>query len=241
MKKIGIFKYLIAVGCFLLMGGGVFMFGKWVKKKWIVHVTLTSPHWEQRLSEMNEIKRGKYKIIFLGNSLTELFDLEYYFKDSSLLNCGIVGDFSEGLVKRAGSIGRLKPDKLFIEIGINDIIEQIPLNEICANYEELIEIIKKESPDTKIFIQSNFPVIINRPSILTSDKNVNDLVKEQNENLKDLAKRTHCTFIDIYPAFTERNVDFKALFIWDGIHFTDKAYTIWASIVKPYLSAESAK
>ncbi len=211
-----------------------FLLGKEVKKKWIVYVTLQSSHWQERNSEICNIVPGRYKIIFFGNSLTELFDLEYYFKDSTILNCGIVGDFTEGLVKRVAAITRLKPKKLFIEIGINDMIEQISLNEICANYEQLIKIIQKGSPDTKIYIQSNLPVIINRPSIFTSDKYVNTIILDQNEKLKVLSKNTNCVYVDVYSSLVKIK-DKESLFIWDGIHFTDTAYSIWAGTVKTYI------
>lgn len=234
MARVRLFKYLAVFALIFLFLGGFFMFGKAVKKKWIVYVTLNSAHWRERNTEMGKIEPGRYKIIFLGNSLTELFDLDYYFNDSTILNCGIVGEFTEGLVKRAATIVRLKPEKLFIEIGINDMIEQISLNKICENYEELIRIIQKESPDTKIFIQSNLPVIINRPSLFTGDKEVNELIKEQNENLKVLAKSANCVYIDLYSAFAkEKNKE--SLFILDGIHLTPKSYNIWKDVVMPYL------
>ena len=132
----------------LLLTGFLYGFykgGKKLKQKWIVYKTLESAHWKERAAEIENIKPGRYKVVFLGNSLTELFDLNYYFGDSTFLNCGIVGDFTEGLLKRADAIVRLKPGKLFIEIGINDIIEQVPLEEICENYEEVIRLIKKGS------------------------------------------------------------------------------------------------
>jgi lysophospholipase L1-like esterase len=238
MLKHKIFKYFVFGVCALAFLWGLFVIGKAAKRKWIVYVTLHSSHWQERVGEIEQVKPGKYKIIFLGNSLTELFDVQYYFSDSTILNCGIVGDFTEGLIKRAGTITRLKPEKLFIEIGINDMIEQVPLSKICDNYAELIGIIKKECPATKIYIESNLPVIINRPSILTDDEDVNGLIREQNENLKKLAANTGCVYVDIYPEFIkERNLE--ALLVPDGIHLTEKAYIIWANKVKGYLPVEN--
>jgi lysophospholipase L1-like esterase len=241
MGKSSVFRNMAGFFFILLFLGGFFILGKTLKKKWIVYVTLQSSHWKERNEEISQITPGKYKIIFLGNSLTELFDLSYYFKDTTILNCGIVGDFTEGLVKRASSISRLKPNKLFIEIGINDMIEQISLNKICANYEKLIQMIRKESPATKIYIQSNLPVIINRPSLFTGDKHVNELIKEQNNNLQVLAKNTQSVYIDIYSGLINQK-DLTSLFTWDGIHFTPRAYVIWKEKVLPYLvSSESDK
>ncbi|MGZ3863971.1 MAG: GDSL-type esterase/lipase family protein [Bacteroidia bacterium] len=234
MRKNKLFANIVLV-CLFVGGLSVFwLVGKEAKKRWIIHVTLQSKHWNKRYNEMKNTEAGKYKVVFAGNSLTEMFDLDAYFQHKDYLNCGIVGDFSEGLEKRAGVIAALKPEKLFLEIGINDIIEQIPLHTVCENYRKIISTIQKESPSTKIYIQSNLPLIINRPSIFTGDDHVNTLVKEQNENLKKIAAETGCTYIDIYSDMAREN-NRESLFIEDGIHLTDKAYTIWSKCLIPYL------
>jgi lysophospholipase L1-like esterase len=232
LKRIS--QKIILLLVLLLFAMGFYHFGKWTKKRWIVYITLHSPHWQERSREIEMLEPGKYKVIFLGNSLTELFYLDQFFKDTTLLNCGIVGDFTEGLLQREDAIIKLKPEKLFIEIGINDMIEQISLDEICTNYRMLIERIQKESPSTHIFIQSNLPVVINRPSLLRNDKSVNEEILCQNQNLRKIAREFHVQYIDLYTSMIEsgRRED---LFIWDGIHLTPKAYGIWARTVLPYI------
>ncbi len=213
---------------------GFFWIGKEIKRRWIVYNTLHSRHWRERVAEIDAVKPGRYKTIFLGNSLTELFWVDQYFTDTTILNCGIVGDFTEGLLKRAEGIIRLKPKKLFIEIGINDMVEQIPLHEITSNYRTLIRRIKKESPGTKIYIQSNLPVIIYHPGFLAGDATVNENVRKQNQDLKDLAVQEGVTFVDLYGPF-RRSGRLNELLVEDGIHLTHKAYTIWKLTVLPYL------
>ena len=228
-------RRFIWIICIALLGLWLFFLcGKKTKQRWIVEKTINSEHWQQRNKEIKNTPTGKYKVVFLGNSLTELFNVNEYFNDTILLNCGIVGDFSEGLVKRIDNITKLKPEKLFIEIGINDIIEKIPLDDICVNYREVIKKMQAQSPQTKIYIQSNLPVIINRPSFLTDNKDVNNRVVKQNENLKKIAKEFNLTYIDIYTAFI-KHPNLNELFIPDGIHLTPVAYNLWKTTVMPYL------
>lgn len=208
--------------------------GKYAKRKWIVYKTLHSQHWQYRVKEMESLAPRAYKTIFLGNSLTEMFDLDYFFGKDSLANFGIVGDFSEGLLQRVNAVIRMKPKNLFIEIGINDMIEQIPLEQICANYRELIKKIHDGSPDTRVFIQSNLPVYINRPSFLTDDREVNEKVLKQNGNLRELAQETNAIYVDLYSAF-KRSGYLNDLLIEDGIHLTPKAYSVWKITVAPLL------
>jgi lysophospholipase L1-like esterase len=207
---------------------------KSAKQKWIVYKTLHSWHWNERKVEIENARPGRYKVIFLGNSLTEMFDLDFYFNNPTILNCGIVGDFSEGLVKRADAVVKLKPEKLFIEIGINDIIEQVSLEDICKNCDILISRIQEESPLTKIYIQSNLPVIMYRPGIFVTDKYVNEKIYKQNKNLEKLAERKGVVFIDLHTPFL-RSGYLKDLLIEDGVHLTGKAYGVWKMTVIPYL------
>src|ERR1700758_361435 len=181
MQKRKKLKYALTLSFVVVFIFAAFVIGKKIKQRWIVERTIDSEHWQKRVKEIESAPLGKYKTVFLGNSLTEMWDVNYYFNDSTILNCGITGDFSEGLLQRTKGILRIEPETLFIEIGINDIIEKIPLTEICENYEKLIKLFQKEMPQTKIYIQSNLPVIINRPSMLTDGENVNRRILEQNK------------------------------------------------------------
>jgi lysophospholipase L1-like esterase len=207
---------------------------KWIKKKWIVHKTLVSPHWQERYAQMKQLPAGKYSVVFFGNSLTELFSLDRYFADSAFLNAGIVGDFTEGLLRRVDEVTAIKPGKIFIEIGINDIIEQVPVDEIVSNYEELVKRIKVQSPQTKIYIQSNLPVVIHRPGLFVGTAEVNKKVVELNSRLRQLAWRQDACFVDLYACF-KRSGNVEDLLIPDGIHLTHKAYGVWRLAITPYL------
>ena len=94
----------------------------------------------------------------------------------------------------------LRPTKIFIEIGINDIIEKVSLEEIVRNYEAIVQQLLEECPGIRIFIQSNLPVCI-KGSILTSKADINALIDEQNERLKELATRYQLTYVDLHGHF----------------------------------------
>ncbi|HXB41978.1 MAG TPA: GDSL-type esterase/lipase family protein, partial [Bacteroidia bacterium] len=94
--------------------------------------------------------------------------------------------------------------------------------------------IQEESPITKIYIQSNLPVIMYRPGIFVSDKYVNEKVCEQNRNLKKLAEKKGVVFINLYSPFLHSGY-LKDLLIEDGVHLTGKAYGVWKMTVMPYL------
>jgi lysophospholipase L1-like esterase len=196
-----------------------------------IEETLTSDHWMTRFDDFLSEPRTKEGIIFLGNSLTEKFNLSV-FNDSTIINRGISSDFTEGLLKRIDEVNSLQPSKLFIEIGINDIFAKVPPDEIIENYEKIIESIKKKSPQTKIYIQSNLPVL--REGNLTSCAELNKIITDQNEQLKKLASKYGLTYINLYDHFVKDGALDPQL-SFDGVHITKSGYDIWKEILLPYL------
>jgi lysophospholipase L1-like esterase len=197
-----------------------------------IEATLKGEHWMTREKEFEKEERSEHKIVFLGNSLTEYFDLDK-FGVPGLLNRGISGDFTEGALKRLDEVIALKPSRVFIELGINDIVEKVPLDELTQNYSNIIHRLQKACPGVKLYIQNNLPVNM-RGSFLTSNEDINALVREQNKNLKGLAGGNSLTYIDLHSHFLKDgalDMDLST----DGIHLNDKGYAIWRSVVEEYL------
>src|SRR6202020_1961602 len=84
-------------------------------------VPFISEQTPQRLAQfaMEPIVPGR--IIFLGNSITEMGDWKKVLNDSTVLNRGIGGDITYGVLKRLKDITDRNPSKVFILLGINDI------------------------------------------------------------------------------------------------------------------------
>ena len=197
-----------------------------------IAATLSSEHWLTRYNEFLAQPRAKGGKVFFGNSLTEMFNLSL-FGDSTIINRGINGDFTEGLLKRIDEVISLQPSKLFIEIGINDIFEKVHPDEILGNYERIIQRVTKDLPRTKIYIQSNLPVL--RESRFTSCKYLNNTVREQNEQLKMLAAKYGATYINLYDHF-EKDGALNPDLSFDGVHINNFGYDKWRELLLPYLA-----
>jgi lysophospholipase L1-like esterase len=202
------------------------------KTRRVIDSTLTSEHWQERLNEFRRQPRTSGRIIFMGNSLTELFDLTIL-GDTTILNRGITGDFSEGLLKRLDEVISLKPSKLFLEVGINDLVEHVSVREVTNNYKKIVEQVRLKSPDTQIFIQSLLPVKMTS-SFFTSSEDVNEVVKEQNKELKALASQLHVSFVNLYDNFVLSG-EINPRLTWDGVHLVDEGYAIWKGLLAPCL------
>jgi lysophospholipase L1-like esterase len=158
--------------------------------------------------------------------LFQNFLLQEYFKgNTKIKNRGISGDFTEGVLKRLDEVTSKKPSKVFLEIGINDLFERLPLDEVVSNYQNILSRIKKETPSTRIFITSNLPTLSAR---------VNEQVLLLNEKLKTLAEKFDCTFINLHPLLL-LDGKLNPLYAEDEVHLTQAGYAVWAKEIEKYV------
>lgn len=205
-----------------------------VRTKYIVSQYFYNVQWLAKKKFHSYYKKKMPVTILFGNSITENFK-QYLPESDSLLNMGISGDFTEGLLRRLANVTDLKPEKLFIKIGINDIVERVPLQEIESNYKEILGRITKESPATIIYIQSTLPTR-DLKSIFRDSKDINKIVMELNVFLKEQAKERNLTFIDMYPDFADANNELRKEFTYDGVHLTEQGYIVWKKYLSKYIS-----
>ena len=99
-------------------------------------------YWLERQELFEVLPKDSNSIIFLGNSLTQHFELVELFHNMNIKNRGINGDIIEGVLNRLTPIIETQPKKLFIEIGINDLGNGISKDRVIINYKRLYFIIK---------------------------------------------------------------------------------------------------
>jgi lysophospholipase L1-like esterase len=113
-------------------------------------------------------------------------------------------------------------------IGVNDILNQVPLVKIQNNY---TKILKSFSSTQKIYILSLLPVID-----VKQTKAINRDIKTMNNWLKNEVKKYDFNFINLYPDFLDKNRQgLSDAYTTDGIHLTSKAYKVWEKVLKEKL------
>lgn len=111
--------------------------------------------------ELTPVK--KHNIVMLGNSLTERGLWGEYFQPAYVLNRGIGGDCVSGMIARLETILSGKPKAMFIMAGTNDLIfSKTSYEKLLEQYERMLDIIARESPRTKVYIQSLLPLVEDR-------------------------------------------------------------------------------
>ena len=162
-------------------------------------------------------------IAFIGDSLTDGYDVEKYYPEYKVENRGIGGDTTHGLLARLDvSVYQLKPKVIVMLIGANNF------DTMLDDYEQIIIGIKENLPETKLVICS-----------LTSmggehwGKN-NPKAVSNNVKIKEYAEKYECPYVDLYNALLnlETNEIYEH-YTTDGGHLTAAGYEVFTSCVKP--------
>lgn len=174
------------------------------------------------------------EIIFLGNSITDGGEWFELLGNKKCLNRGISGDVTEGVLLRLPGITRVKPAKIFLLIGINDIARGKSVKEITATYRLILDKIKAETPATKVFIESVLPV--NYETVrMASLKDKTVLILELNANLRALAADYNYTYVDLFTLMADENNNLSGKFSLDGLHLTYAAYKVWSDAIREHV------
>jgi lysophospholipase L1-like esterase len=188
-------------------------------------------HYRKRVAEFVNEPVVSGKILFLGNSITEGGNWRELTGDQTVINRGIGGDVTFGILNRLNDIIVRKPSKIFILIGINDIAKDFPDAVIIHNYRRIIEELKSKTSHTKIFIQSLLPVNAEYPRFPQHYDKGNHVLTV-NKALRELAIASDVSFINLYPVFIDAQGRLDVKYTYYGLHLNAEGYKRWAKFLQ---------
>lgn len=188
-------------------------------------------YYRQRLEKFKKETVASGKIMFVGNSITEGGNWRRLLKDSTVINRGISGDNTFGVLQRLDEITKRKPAKLFLMIGINDLSKNIQNNVIIENIFMIVGKIRTASPKTRIFVQSLLPVnpsVKNFPTNFSKQENILEI----NKQLEKYSEALKFTFLGVHGALLDKNNLLDVRFTNDGLHLNAAGYVHWVDFLK---------
>jgi lysophospholipase L1-like esterase len=189
---------------------------------------LVKEYYENKLKiyrEENELYDDyEVDVAFLGDSLTDGYDLKSYYPEYVVSNRGIGGETTHGLEERLKvSVYDLKPKVVVMLIGGNN------LKTMFDNYEDILVGLKDNLPNTKV-------VLLSLTAMGQGWAHKNEIACYNNVKIKLLADKYGYTFVDLFtPLFDVKTNEVYGDYTVDGAHFTSLGYEVVTSIVKPVL------
>lgn len=203
---------------------GVFAFSKAQAQQSTVDSNYVFSGYTEKMELFNKMPVRKGAIIFVGNSLTDAGRWNDIAPELPILNRGISGDISFGVVARLDEIIRHQPQKIFLMIGVNDLKREVPTSYIIANYHKIVERIQKESPRTRIYLNSILP--INEAKLIEPFRAVkNEDVNQLNTALMNISSSyKKVKYVDLHQVLADKQGQLRADITPDGIHLEVSAY-----------------
>lgn len=228
-------KIVIATICtvaVLLVAGLLFLFLKLIPEK------RSEREWAKQIEEYYNAKISQYReenekyedyeidVAFLGDSLTDGYDVAKYFPQYKTANRGISGETTVGLEARLDvSVYQLKPKVATLLIGANN------MDTMMENYEDILRGFEENIPDTKI-------VIISLTSMSGEWGKKNHLAAYNNVRIKLLAEKYGYEFVDMYSALMNPETgEIYDEYTTDGGHLTSAGYEVFTRELTPVLDS----
>lgn len=180
-------------------------------------------------------------ILFFGDSLTAGYGLEDVNNafpgliqskidslqlDYTIVNSGISGETTSGGKNRIDWVLKEEPNVFILELGANDGLRGVPLDQSKANLQAIIDAVKKKYPDTKIVL-AGMQIPPNMGKDYTTEfKNMFPVLAEKND-------------LHLIPFLLDDVGGIPDLNQKDGIHPTKEGHKILANnvweVLKPIL------
>ena len=163
--------------------------------------------------------------------------------DTTICECRIIYPESNEEISLEEALKRKQPKIFFLTFGLNGAANFISQGksyfQFC--YQKLINMIKEVSPNTKIIINSCFPVAKNMDMsrYTISSKTLNSYIDTLNVWAEELAHENKINYLNTSSAIKDENGYLKSnLQAEDGYHLNTDAYQIILKCINEYLENE---
>jgi len=185
-------------------------------------------HWHARESLFNTFAAPSASVVMVGDSLTELADWSELL-GRPVLNRGISGDTTSGILKRIDTIASSCPRAIFLMAGSNDLFgDGLASSKVVENMAGILKAIRASCPDATVYLQSILPVS------RESRKGIDLLAV--NARLASLADGNQVVFVELFSKF-EQDGTLKPELTFDGVHLNGYGYQLWRDAIMPFLES----
>ncbi|OEE19951.1 lysophospholipase [Vibrio cyclitrophicus ZF205] len=162
-------------------------------------------------------------LVMFGDSITEWAPWADIFRDVSMVNRGLAGDTTTGMLRRIDTTLNVKPKLVCFMAGINDLAQGYSVDHIYQNYIEMLTTWRAQG--ITILVQSTLHVG-------NKLQGLNPQVSELNKRLQAYCEQHDIEFLDANRVLAPNQL-LSNEYSCDDLHLNAKAYQVWAEILQP--------
>ncbi len=173
------------------------------------------------------------RVVFLGDSITDIWNLQKFFPGKPYVNRGISGQTTpQMLVRMYPDVIDLKPAAVIVLAGTNDIAQNTgpeTSKMVEENFQAITEL--AQAHGIRVILCSLTPVSDYTAHPQTTRRPPAQIL-ELNAWIKSYAARVHATFADYYSALVDSNGMLRNGYSDDGLHPNERGFALLAPVAE---------
>ncbi|MFA0572015.1 SGNH/GDSL hydrolase family protein [Vibrio splendidus] len=162
-------------------------------------------------------------LVVFGDSITEWAPWADIFRDVSMVNRGLAGDTTTGMLRRIDTTLNVKPKLVCFMAGINDLAQGYDVDHIYQNYIDMLKVWQEN--DIRILVQSTLYVG-------SKLQGLNPSVELLNSKISEYCSQQGIAFLDVNSVLSPNQL-LSNEYSCDDLHLNAKAYQAWAEVLQP--------
>ncbi|SBS60829.1 SGNH/GDSL hydrolase family protein [Vibrio splendidus] len=162
-------------------------------------------------------------LVMFGDSITEWAPWADIFRDISMVNRGLAGDTTTGMLRRIDTTLNVKPKLVCFMAGINDLAQGYDVEHIYQNYIDMLKVWQEN--DIRILVQSTLYVG-------SKLQGLNPSVELLNSKISEYCSQQGIAFLDVNSVLSPNQL-LSNEYSCDDLHLNAKAYQAWSKVLQP--------
>lgn len=183
----------------------------------------TYQDWKALLAQEARIMAGSQGsnrlTVMLGDSLLMWYPTEQLPRDRFVLNQGISGDTTQGVLQRLSYLDRTSPSDIHVMAGINDLKNGATDDEVLTRLQQIMQQLRSRHPQAQIYVHSLLPTrLANLPATR---------IQHFNQRLAFITQQQNVRYLNLTPYFADADGNLQQNLTTDGLHLNAQGYANW--------------
>lgn len=162
--------------------------------------------------------------VMLGDSLLMWYPTDQLPRDRFVLNQGISGDTSQGVLQRLSYLDYTRPSDIHVMVGINDLKNGATDQDVLIRLQQIMQQLRSHHPQSQIYVHSLLPTrLANLPA---------SRIEQFNQRLSLIAQYQQVRYLDLVPYFAAADGNLQPNLTTDGLHLNAQGYATWQTVIQ---------
>lgn len=182
--------------------------------------------------------------VLAGDSISQWFPKALLPPQATWLNQSISGEGTQGLYDRLTFLDDTNPKKIFVMIGINDLVRGMDDDTLLEQQRRIVKDILWIHPDAEVVVQSILPhggKAATWEGKAKLERVSNERIRHLNERLAAIVEYEGATFLDLFDLFGTENGTLRPELSTDGLHLNEQGYLVWRTALMVFDQQHQAK